>query len=145
VVRLTFHSLNVTGRLATPVAWLATLLLVGGLAVACLRAWRGHDTLRRSFVLVVLLTLCGSKLLSPQYLLWLFPVAAYAEGLRLRWTLLALLTVVIYPHAYGFHSSMVRLPDHPLFMGSILARNAVLVALTAVYLTRTRVTRPPTA
>jgi hypothetical protein len=133
-VRLTYHSLNVTGMLAGPVAWLATLVLVGGLVLVTRRAWRGQDTLGRSFVLAVLITLCGSKLLSPQYLLWVFPVAAYVDGLRLRWSLLALLTTVIYPHAYGFKTSMVLLPEHPIFMGSILSRNAVLIAIAIVYL-----------
>ncbi|GAC1437915.1 MAG: hypothetical protein NVSMB65_12260 [Chloroflexota bacterium] len=137
-VKLTFHSLNVTGTLGPPLSWGATLLLVGGLVVACRRAWLDVDSLGRSFVLVILVTLSGSKLLSPQYLLWLFPVVAYAEGLRLRWALLALLTVTIYPHAYGFHSSMVQLPDHPLFMGAILSRNAVLLTLTLWYLAGTR-------
>jgi hypothetical protein len=133
-VRLTYHSLNVTGMLAGPAAWLATLVLVGGLVVVTWRAWRGQDTLGRSFVLALLITLCGSKLLSPQYLLWVFPVAAYVDGLRLRWSLLAWLTLMIYPFAYGFKTSMVRLPEHPIFMGSILSRNAVLVALAIIYL-----------
>ena len=134
-VRFTYHSLNVAGAGAGLAAWAATVLLVGGLALTCWRAWRGDDTLARSFVLALLVTLCGAKLLSPQYLLWLFPVAAYAEGLRLRWTLLAVLTVAIYPHAYGFHTSLVRLPDQPFFMTSILCRNAVLLAMTIAYAT----------
>jgi hypothetical protein len=73
-----------------------------------------------------------------------FPVAAYVDGLRLRWSLLALLTTVIYPHAYGFKSSMVLLPEHPIFMGSILSRNAVLVVLALIYLLPSRQTVPIT-
>jgi hypothetical protein len=133
-VRLTYHSVNVLGMLAGAFAWLATLLLVGGLVLVCLRAWHGWDRLGRSFVLVLLVTLCGSKLLSPQYLLWIFPVVAYVEGLRLRWLLVALLTLVIYPNAYALDISLVRLPEHPLFMGSILARNGLLVVLAVYYL-----------
>ena len=134
---LTYHSLNFVGAFAGVTTALATLLLVGGLLLALWRAGRGHDGLGRSFVLVVLVTLAGSKLLSPQYLLWLFPVAAYVEGPRLRWTALAALTVAIFPRAYqmfGLHASLVTLPDHPPFMTAILARNAVLLAFTLAYL-----------
>lgn len=134
-VRLTYHSVNVLGTLAGPVSWIATLLFIAGVALVCLRAWRGQDSLGRSFVLVLLVMLSTSKLLSPQYLLWLFPVVAYVEGLRLRWLAVALLTVLIYPYGYGLDLSIVRLPDHPLFMSAILARNAVLVAVTIAYLT----------
>jgi hypothetical protein len=70
----------------------------------------------------------------PQYMLWLFPLVAYVEGLRLRWVVLAVLTVAIYPNAYGFHASLVTLPDQPAFMATILARNTVLLVLTAVHL-----------
>jgi hypothetical protein len=134
-VRLSYHSLNVTGPQAGLAAWTATLLLLAGLSVACRRAWQGRDCLGRSFIVVLLVTLAGSKLLSPQYLLWLFPVVAYVEGFRLRWSVLGALTTAIYPYAYGFSFSLVRLPEKPIFMGSILSRNALLVALAVVYLT----------
>ena len=133
-VRLTYHSLNVTGVLAGLAAWLATAALLIGLALAFWRAWRGRDDLARSFVLVALVTLAGSKLLSPQYLLWLLPLAAYVEGLRLRWAVLAGLTLLIYPNAYNLGNSLVLLPEHPLFMTAILARNAVLLGLALIYL-----------
>ena len=63
-VRLTYHSVNVLGPLASPAGWGATLVLVGGLLLACRRAWEGRDNLGRSFVLVLLLTLCGGKVLA---------------------------------------------------------------------------------
>lgn len=133
-VRLTYHSVNVLGVLDGPVAWLATIGLVAGLIVCYRRAWLGKDSVGRSTILVLLVTLCGSKLLSPQYLLWLFPVAAYVDGLRLRWLVVASLTLLIYPYAYTLDNSLIHLPDHPLFMGSILARNAVLAGITIWYL-----------
>jgi hypothetical protein len=78
--------------------------------------------------------LSTSKLLSPQYLLWVFPVVAYVEGLRLRWVLVAVLTLVIFPYGYGLDASLIRLPNHPLFMAAIFARNGILVAVTFAYL-----------
>ncbi|HEY8285183.1 MAG TPA: glycosyltransferase 87 family protein [Chloroflexota bacterium] len=133
-VKLTYHSVNVVGSLAGPVSWIATCLFIGGVVLVCWRAWRGTVSLPRSCVLVLLVMLSTSKILSPQYLLWLFPVAAYVEGLRARWLLVAVLTLVIFPYGYRLDTSLVKLPEHPLFMTSILARNAVLVALTLLYL-----------
>jgi len=133
-VKLTYHSVNVVGYLAGPVSWIATGLFIAGVILVCRRAWRGTVSLPGSCVLVLLVMLSTSKILSPQYLLWLFPVAAYVEGLRARWLLVAGLTLVIFPYGYRLDLSLVKLPEHPLFMASILARNAVLVALTLAYL-----------
>jgi hypothetical protein len=133
-VRLTYHSVNVLGNLAGPASWLITALFAGGVILACRRAWRGQDSLERSFVLILLVMLCTSKLLSPQYFLWLFPVVAYVEGLRTRWLLLAGLTFLVYPFGYELDHSLILLPRHPMFMGSILARNCLLVLITVAYL-----------
>jgi hypothetical protein len=133
-VRLTYHSVNVYGVFSGFAAWSATVLFLAGVALVTWRARRGRESLGRSVVLLLLVMLATSKLLSPQYLLWLFPVAAYVEGLRLRWLLLAGLTLVIYPYGYQLDHSLVRLPQHPLFMTAILARNALLVAITVWYL-----------
>lgn len=133
-VVLSYHSLNVVGPLGALLAWLATALLSAGLLLVYRRALRGQDDVGRSFVLALLVTLCGGKLLSPQYLLWLLPVAAYAEGLRARWLGVSLLTLAIYPNAYTLDLSLVRLPDHPLFMLAILGRNVALLGITGAYL-----------
>src|SRR6185437_13566306 len=133
-VKLTYHSVNVVGYLAGPVSWIATGLFIAGVILVCRRAWRGTVSLPGSCVLVLLVMLSTSKILSPQYLLWLFPVAAYVEGLRARWLLVAGLTLVIFPYGYRLDLSLVKLPEHPLFMASILARNAVLFARTVAYL-----------
>ena len=133
-VILTYHSVNVVGMFADVAAWLASALLIVGTLLVYWRAWVGRDDLGRSLVLVLLVTLCGSKLLSPQYLLWIFPTVAYVEGLRLRWLLVAALTVLIYPYGYSLDNSLVHLPNHPLFMGAILARNGALLFLAVLYL-----------
>jgi hypothetical protein len=133
-VILSYHSLNVVGPLGAPLAWLATALLAGGLLLVYWRALKGCDDLGRSFVLALLVTLCGGKLLSPQYLLWLLPLAAYVEGLRVRWLTLSLLTLAIYPNAYTLDLSLVHLPNHAPFMLAILGRNGILLGLTALYL-----------
>ncbi len=129
-VRLTYHSVNVEGPWSSFAAGVSTLLLLAGTLFVCWRAARGKETAQQLAIQLLLTVLCTSKLLSPQYFLWLFPLAAYVDGLRLRWLLLAALTLVIYPYAYTLDHSLVRLPRHPLFMASILLRNALLVLVT---------------
>jgi hypothetical protein len=132
-VRLTYHSVNVYGMFSGFAASLATGLLLTGVLLVAWRTWSGRAELRTSVVQVLLVILCTSKLLSPQYLLWLFPVVAYVDGLRLRWLVVAALTLVIIPYGYGLDHSLVLLPRHPLFMEAILTRNAVLLAILFAY------------
>jgi hypothetical protein len=133
-----YRSTGITGAHAALVVGGATDLLIAGVFVICWRAWRGYDSLGRSFVLGVLVILSTSKVFSAQYMLWLFPLVAYVEGVRLRWALLALLTEIIFPQAYYANAYAsahpLTLPDQAFFMGPILARNAVLLALTLTYL-----------
>ena len=79
-VVLTYHSLNVVGPLGTPLAWLATVLLAVGLLLVYWRALKGRDDPGRSLLLALLITLCGGKLLSPQYLLWILTARRLRRG-----------------------------------------------------------------
>lgn len=133
-VVLSYHSLNVVGTWQNVLSSAFTLFLLLALPLTYWRQWKGWDSMERGYVLSLLVILVGSKLLSPQYMLWLLPVVAYAEGIRLRWIVVAYLTVVIYPNAYQLSTNMVSLPSYPLFMWAIVGRNAVLVGITIVYL-----------
>ena len=98
-----------------------TLLGVAGLGAAYLRQWRGQDTLAGGFLLVLLVTVVTSKVFSPQYLLWLLPIAAVANGVAVPWLIVAALAV---PPFF----------THPaLYMTLLLTRNTLLCVLALRY------------
>jgi hypothetical protein len=78
--------------------------------------------------------LSTSKVLSPQYMIWIVPLAAAVFGFELRWLLLLALTAFIYPLLYEtqIHYPLGKTPayDWPLLAG-IAIRNTVLVLITA--------------
>jgi hypothetical protein len=96
-----------------------------------------------------------SKVLSPQYLLWLLPLAAMGLSMApttavRRWCIGLLvasaLTHLVYPLMYG--DLVVATAGTTLAMAALATRNALLLALLAVALTRswtsTRCTDVPT-
>jgi hypothetical protein len=100
--------------------WLA--LSVIGLLVVLLKPQ--FDIWKRSF-LVVLLLLVGFKVLSPQFIVWLIPVAALLGGADfLIYLAIAVLTI----------ASVGLSKADNLFFGVIALRNALLVYLAAVNL-----------
>lgn len=117
------------------------MLLLAGLAGAYWRQWRGQDSPVRGAILILLVTLATSKVLSPQYILWLLPIAAYVEGLRLRWVLVAALGFVEYGHtalpgalAHVFPATFTYGLPSTLYVMEILARDLCLCVLAFAYL-----------
>ena len=123
---------------------LATLAALALLAVLWWRAWRAGDRVTPTTVgwLVLLSTalfIVTNKVFSPQYLLWLTPVAVVVvaattrpdRGAR-RFTVLliavGLLTQVIYPNAYVLVTEMSW--ANPIGVALLLARDVGLLGLT---------------
>lgn len=142
--RYTFGSLNLDSPAAPTLARLSTaaglfaLLLALGLSVP--RLLRAATPEARLLALVdgVVAALSGfmafSKVLSPQYLIWLFPLWFVALAGRPRWMTALLyttfaLTQVIYPFSYG---ALGRLETSAYAF--VLARDLLLVALFALLL-----------
>jgi hypothetical protein len=120
---------------------LLTVVYVVALAVAWWRLWVLRDRVRGATVLwVALAAVTGfvvvGKVLSPQYLLWLAPLAAAGltveDHRRLRWWTAGLLvamglTQVVFPSHYG---QITLLGDRAWLPVTALAlRNALLVVL----------------
>jgi uncharacterized membrane protein len=139
-----FGSLNV----ASP-GWLlqlASLVLLGGLLAFAVAAWKSGRALAETSAalpsLVVpwtfatlLFVLCTSKVLSPQFFIWLLPLAVLfpgPRGKRIFFGALAIsgLTQIFYPPLYGLARQA-----HPIALVVLLVRNTLLVAL-AVYAAR---------
>jgi hypothetical protein len=118
-----------------------TALYVVALALAWWALWRLRDRVRVGTALWVGLGavtgfMVVGKVLSPQYLLWLLPVAAaglvVADSRRLRWWTLGLLvatglTQVVFPGFYG--AITLRTPLVWLPMTALLLRNVLMVGL----------------
>jgi hypothetical protein len=140
----TFGSLNLDGPAAAALSRLSTglgaLAVLVALAVSIGRLRRAGSPQERTCALVdglaglLLSFIAFSKVLSPQYLVWLLPLALLA-ALRRRGTALALvlaafgLTQIIYPYSLG---ALARLEIWPYAL--VLARNLLLVALAVVLL-----------
>jgi hypothetical protein len=124
-----FGSFNARAPAWLGIVW--SVLSLGALAAATVFAYaavRRHGARIVPFVVLfaLLVVLLGSKVLSPQYMIWLLPLAALLPGYRLFLPALVL-TQLIYPIAFELVTG-ATLPGIAL----ILVRNALLVALAAV-------------
>jgi hypothetical protein len=115
------------------------LALVGIVGVVAL-FWRGRLSLGLAACLVLALAMLGSKVFSPQYLLWISPLVAWEYGLAelrafLGWSLVCLATTLCYPLSYTslLLVALRTTPDTavPLTAG---LRNALLIALIVLAL-----------
>ena len=140
-------SYEITGPgvdLLLAVSGVLTVGYVAALGVAWWWTWRLRDRLSApSVVWVVLAAVTGflvvGKVLSPQYLLWLLPLAA--AGLAVAWSrallgwtaallVAAALTQVVFP---GFYEHLVMAGDRMRVPAlALTARNTLLVALLGV-------------
>jgi hypothetical protein len=140
----TFGSINLDGPAAAMLsrlsAGLGALAVLAALAMSVVRLRRAGSPQERTGALVdglaglLLAFMAFSKVLSPQYLVWLLPLAVLS-ALRRRGAALALLlaafglTQIIYPFSQG---ALARLEVWPYAL--VLARNGLLMALAAVLL-----------
>ena len=125
------------GSLPSAVATLSTLVQLAAIVATWVLFRRGPATPERLVLAaaagVVAFAALG-KVLSPQFLIWLIPLVPLAAGLVAPGLLLATLalTYAFFPGRYG---DVVALGDSTWL---VLARNLVLVALTAVLVARLR-------
>lgn len=135
-------SMLVVAPSAAFVAGLAPIMVCALLAVVYAGVWRARRHLRADLswappasLAVVLATLCGNKVLSPQHLLWTLPLVALClvderTLPRLAGALMMValvLTQIEYPALYA------RLPAHAIApLLAITARNVVLAAAFAL-------------
>ncbi len=141
-IRSGFGSYNVVGRVPRVFALLSTpvlaLLLLWSYALVYRRTSREAPTpsvLAGSSLLVLTMGLLGSKVLSPQYLIWLLPLVPLVEGRR-EWAvkvifvITALATYYVIPLHYADLVNYQLRPTLALF-----ARNALLGVLALLMAT----------
>ncbi|HLI91717.1 MAG TPA: hypothetical protein VKV37_23725 [Ktedonobacteraceae bacterium] len=127
----TYGSLNVLSPSAAIFSLLSTILFVAGLAYTCWLQWRVKIDLATATLLTLLIMMLTGKVFSPQYLIWVAPFVAYVGEADRRWlivwTLIGLLTTLIYPYIYNMSHSLVRVPLIPWFFPATTARNILLL------------------
>jgi hypothetical protein len=138
----TFGSQNFSGRVQDSVAAASPWALIVCVGVVYFLVWRRRTILRASpaavpvaALAVLLVAMCTSKVLSPQFLIWTFPVVALCVA-QPRWlpraaavavALATALTQVEFPARYW---NLVALHDGPLAI--LVLRNLTLVVAAAL-------------
>ncbi len=126
----TFGSLNVLSSLSSSVTFLITVLLVIGPLYTWWLQWRGRIDLAMACLLTVLIVMVTGKVFSPQYLIWVIPLAAYVGQSKrwwlLFWTLVGLLTSWVYPYIYHM-AHILQVPYTLLFYPVTAVRNFLLL------------------
>ena len=131
-VKIAFESsaVHVHSTLADTLARWSPAFMAIALALVMCRAWRNASAapMRYCAAAVIALTATG-KILSPQYLLWIYPFAASAEGragrvLRLMFLLVLVLSRELFPHLY-----LPLTNQYPPVIRLLNARNTLLLAM----------------
>jgi glycosyl transferase family 87 len=128
-----YGSLNVVSSLAPRVSLVNTLLSCTGLFYIWWLQWRGKADLTVTCLLTLLIVMFTGKVFSPQYLIWIVPLAAYIGESNpkwlVSWSVLGLLTTTIYPYLYTAADSLMAVPSFPLFYPTVAIRNLLLLAI----------------
>src|SRR5215472_192334 len=130
-----FHSYNLVGPLAGPLSAGADLALVGG----CLGTYGQQLTGRLGFgqalATCLIVLVCYSRVLSPQYQIWVLPLVSIVAGeYDPAWLAVCALTTAIFPFAY-LAAGLVgpgAPASYPLAFCALIALRNVLL-LTAAY------------
>ncbi len=136
-----YGSLNIVSSLDGVVSFAGMLCLVAGCFYTLYIQWRGKLDVTQTSIALLLIFIVTGKVFSPQYLIWLMPLLAYAGAFDALWLFswgaISFLTsyVYIFFYSYIFRFSDPRLiPYTPGFFETVSTRNAFFVLITLAYL-----------
>lgn len=137
-VEFTFGSLNIVSALGNSVALFFIVAFVAGYLFTMWQQWRGKLDVLQTFIALLLVFIVTGKVFSPQYLMWLMPLLAYASALDgfwlLFWGSISLLTSIIYPFLYTRTPNILLVQFVPGFIQIVAVRDALFVFITLAYL-----------
>jgi hypothetical protein len=134
-----FGSLNVVSGLNGVVSLLGTLCLAVGCLAVLWMQWRGRLDFPQATIGLLLVFITTGKVFSPQYLMWLMPLLAYAGAFDAFWIFCwgaaSVLTTYVYTYLYTRPVTDIRdVPLLPGFMETVGIRNALFVLMTLAFL-----------
>src|SRR5712691_2883679 len=134
----TYGSLNVISPLGDNLALLFEGAFVLGYVYTLWQQWRGKLDTVQTCIAFLLVFIAFGKVFSPQYLIWLIPLLAYASSLDgfwlLVWGSISLLTTIIYPYLYTRTLNVLLVQYVPGFIQAVAVRDALFVLVTLAYL-----------
>jgi uncharacterized membrane protein len=139
-----FGSINSLSPLSGLVGRLTSTCFVFGCIYVLWQQWHSRLDLTQTAIALLLLFIATSKVFSPQYLIWLTPLLAYAGAFDAFWVLIwgaiSLLTTIIFTLFYSRINTtntaalQVLIQSLHGFFEVIGARNALFVFVTLAYL-----------
>jgi hypothetical protein len=141
-IEYSYGSINIVGdKLAQNVSLVEMSCLVMGITYILWLQWCKKLDLVQASIALLLVFLATGKTFSPQYLMWLIPLLAYAGAFNriwlFCWGIISLLTAILYIFFYSqlpssINAHIIILPVG--FLAVVNVRNTILVALTLAYL-----------
>jgi hypothetical protein len=118
---------------ASILSQLASLAEVVGVLYTFWLVWRRKMDLASCSLLIVMLLMVTGKVFSPQYIIWVIPLAAYVGGTKwgwvATWAAIGLLTSWIYPFIYTMVTSITKVPHVLYFFPATTVRNFLLAGI----------------
>jgi hypothetical protein len=137
-VEFTYGSLNVVSALGNKVAFGFEIAFILGYLCTIWQQWRGKMDIVQAFIALLLVFITTGKVFSPQYLIWVMPLLAYASSLDMLWLIwwgsISLLTTIIYPYLYTRTTNVLLVQYVPGFIQAVAIRDALFLLLTLAYL-----------
>jgi len=134
----TYGSLNIMSKLDGMISQISMILLAIGYITVLLMQWRGKLDLTQASIAVTLVFIATGKVFSPQYLIWLMPLLAYAGAFDtfwiLTWGAISLLTTLIYGYFYTRPIDPLLIPYIHGFVKAVTLRNVLFIFVTLAYL-----------
>jgi hypothetical protein len=134
-----FGSLNINSALGSIVSLLGTICLLAGYLSIIIMQWRGKFDMTQATLAILLVSIGTGKVFSPQYLIWLMPLLAYAGAFDafwlICWGIISALTT--YTLVFLYTKPVADMRDIPLLPGffqTIGIRNAFFLFITLAYL-----------
>lgn len=133
-----YGSLNSLSSLSGIVGVVSTVLLATGYVYILWQQWRGRLDITQTMIAFLFIFIATGKVFSPQYLIWLIPLLAYAGAFDTFWLFcwgsVSVLTTFIYSYLYAHLSNPQLIYHIPGFFETIATRNAFFVLITLAYL-----------